>query len=156
MQTIPLAVIANRWVEAIKDNDRINEFCQAKYGKDLSIFVGYDDAGAPLEEDCPCVIVLMDSKSEGLADSYSYTLQLVWGVHRKEAERNGRVITYTGAFETDELGQLLIECIMAVNPNYPVINIDYETDNISWRPVYPGKATLTIEIPHVIGGNVEY
>ena len=57
MQTIPLAVIANRWVEAIKDNDRINEFCQAKYGKDLSIFVGYDDAGAPLEEDCPCVIV---------------------------------------------------------------------------------------------------
>ena len=47
MQTIPLAVIANRWVEAIKDNDRINEFCKTKYGKDLSIFVGYDDAGAP-------------------------------------------------------------------------------------------------------------
>ena len=106
MQTIPLAVIANRWVEAIKDNDHINEFCKAKYGKDLTIFVGYDDAGAPLEEDCPCVIVLMDNKSEGLADSYSYTLQLVWGVCRKEAERNGRVITYTGAFETDELGQL--------------------------------------------------
>lgn len=47
MQTIPLAVIANRWVEAIKDNDHINEFCKAKYGKDLSIFVGYDDAGLP-------------------------------------------------------------------------------------------------------------
>lgn len=156
MQTIPLSVIANRWVAAIKDNEPINDFCQAKYGKDLTIYVGYDDAGAPLEEDCPCVIVLMDSKSEGLANSYSYTLQIVWGISRMHSVREGRVVNYTGAFESDELGQLLIECIMAVNPNYPVISIDYETDNVSWRPVYPGKATLTIEIPHVIGGQVTY
>lgn len=156
MQTIPLAVIANRWAEAVKDNQKITDYCMKHFGKDLTIYIGYDDAGAPLEEDCPCVIIMMDNKSEGLASSYSYTLQLVWGIVRVDAEREGRVVKYTGAFECDELGQLLIECIMAVNPNYPVINIDYETDNISWRPVYPGKATLTIEIPHVIGGNVEY
>ena len=156
MQTIPLATIANRWVDAIKDNEKINAYCQAKYGKELTIFVGYDDVGAPLEEDCPCVIVLMDSKSEGLADSYSYTLQIVWGIYNNMPQKDGRIVRYTGAFETDELGQLLIECIMAVNPNYPVVNIEYETDNVSWRPIYPGKATLTIEIPHVIGGQVEY
>lgn len=66
MQTIPLAVIANRWVEAIKDNDRINEFCQAKYGKDLSIFVGYDDAGAPSRRIAHALLSLWIVSPKGL------------------------------------------------------------------------------------------
>ena len=73
MQTIPLAVIANRWAEAVKDNQKITDYCMKHFGKDLTIYIGYDDAGAPLEEDCPCVIIMMDNKSEGLASSYSYT-----------------------------------------------------------------------------------
>ena len=71
MQTIPLAVIANRWAEAVKDNQKITDYCMRHFGKDLNIYIGYDDADAPLDEDCPCVILMMDNKSEGLASSYS-------------------------------------------------------------------------------------
>ena len=56
MQTIPLAVIANRWAEAVKDNQKITDYCMKHFGKDLGIYIGYDEASAPLEEDRKSVV----------------------------------------------------------------------------------------------------
>ena len=81
---------------------------------------------------------------------------IVWGIVHKGATRVKNIIRYDGALESDNLGQLIIECICKVNPAFPVIGIDYELASMNWRPVFTGRLTATIEIPHVIGGNIEY
>lgn len=156
IQTISLSHIAKRWAEALSNDEKINTFCEKHYHRKLNLYIGYDEADAPNEEDCPCAILLINSKGEGLAEQYTYTLCVIWGIFQKSVTRKDNIVTYEGTFESDELGQLIIECIAGINPSYPVINIDYECDNLSWRPVYPGRATLTIEMPHVIGGMIEY
>ena len=81
---------------------------------------------------------------------------VVWGIVHQGATRDKNIIRYDGALESDNLGQLIIECICKVNPAFPVIDIDYELDSMNWRPVFTGRLTATIEIPHVIGGAIEY
>lgn len=155
-QTIPLSVIAKKWADALAHDNKIEAFCQKYYGKSIKLFIGYDDAQAPKEEDCPCAIVMMQGKTEGVSESYSYALEVVWGIYQENTTTDDNVTIFNGAFESDDLGQLIIECLMNVNPSFPIVDINYESDNISWRPIYPGRAELTITMPHVIGGIIEY
>ena len=95
-QTIPLSRIVNRWAEALANDETLTKFCNDKYGKPAQLYVGYDDVDAPLEEDCPCIILLPSSKSEGLADTYTYSLMVVWGIVHKGATRDKNIIRYDG------------------------------------------------------------
>nr|DAR99237.1 MAG TPA: hypothetical protein [Caudoviricetes sp.] len=155
-QTIPMSRIVNRWAEALSTDEGLNKFCNDKYGKPAQLYVGYDDVDAPLEDDCPCIILLPSSKQEGFNDEYHYSLMIVWGIVHKGAIRDKNIIRYDGVLESDNLGQLIIECICRVNTAFPDIDIDYELDSMNWRPVFTGRLTATITIPHVIGGNIEY
>lgn len=65
-QTIPLSRIVNRWAEALANDDALTKFCNDKYGKPAQLYVGYDDVEAPLEEDCPCIILLRVIRTKGL------------------------------------------------------------------------------------------
>ena len=124
-QTIPLSRIVERWAEALSTDEALTKFCNDKYGKPAQLYVGYDDVDAPLEDDCPCIILLPSSKSEGLADTYTYSLMVVWGIVRQGATRDKNIIRYDGTLESDNLGQLIIECICKVNPAFRVIDINY-------------------------------
>ena len=135
-QTIPLSRIVERWAEDLANDEALTKFCNDKYGKPAQLYVGYDDVEAP--------------------DTYTYSLMIVWGIVHKGATRIKNIIRYDGTLESDNLGQLIIECICKVNPAFPVIDIDYELDSMNWRPVFTGRLTATIKIPHVIGGNIEY
>lgn len=156
IQTVPLSRIVERWADALATDEALIQFCNKKYGKPAQLYVGYDDVDAPLEEDCPCIILLPSSKNEGLADTYSYALTIVWGITQISVSRDNHVIRYAGAIESDNLGQLIIECISKINPAFPIIDINFELDSMNWRPVFTGRLTATIEIPHVIGGAIEY
>mgnify|MGYP000988548208 CR=1 FL=1 len=90
-QTIPLSRIVERWAEALANDEALTKFCNDKYGKPAQLYVGYDDVDAPLENDCPCIILLPSNKSEGLADTYTYSLMIV-GVLSMKAQLVLRIL----------------------------------------------------------------
>jgi hypothetical protein len=124
LPTMTLQSIVKKWRDAIKNSSAISAFCKEKYGKDLTIFVGYNGKKPPHDEDCPFVVIFPGTKTEGLGEpEYQYMVSVGWAIIQSSIEVIDGVHEVQGVYETDQLGQLIYETIAVASNNYPITHV---------------------------------
>lgn len=157
IQTLKITDIVVRWKEALAASQDIRDFCLTKYGKEPKIYVGLNRKKPPGEKDCPLIIIRPGAKIEGEDEKqFTYVISVGWGVVSEVETISGNVIEMAGVNECDQLGQLIYETLVNVNPSYPVSSVNYETDPIEFFPQFVGEMQLELSITPAIGGSLVY
>jgi hypothetical protein len=155
MQQISLSGIIDKWIAAVHDDKDINEFCQAKYNKLPVIQKGWDERDAPTEDDCPYIAFHAAHKEEG-GQPGIYEISVLWAVKNDHVTIADRIRSYDGTSECDRLGELIVRCVNAVNPSYPLETVEFDEENENFYPGFPGHAVLTLHIPVRMGVSINY
>ena len=155
--TISLQSIVEKWRDAIKNSAAISSFCQEKYGKDLTLFVGFNGKHPPQGHDCPYVVIFPGSKTEGLGEpEYQYMVSLGWAIKQDAVTVTDGVHEVLGVKESDQLGQLLYGAIAEASANYPVTHAEYDIETQTFFPQFPGRIDAVISVPVTMGANLVY
>lgn len=156
MQTLALYTIFAAWRDALASDPAITAWCFEKYGRGHKLFAGLDLKRAPKPEETPYIILRAGAKVESEAEPYRYAFSVGWGLVNDEKTETGNIIELAGTKDADELGQLILECLTSVSPNYPVTRVEYDLDSIDFFPLHVGAMDLETEIDPAIGGSLIY
>ncbi|MDF2631431.1 MAG: hypothetical protein K0Q85_27 [Caproiciproducens sp.] len=168
--TLKLKTIAMTWRDILMESGKIRGFCQEKYGKPPTIFMGMNGQRLPVKETCPYIAIVGGVKKEGLEEeSFLYHIGISWVIMQSNAlvdgeikpwseKLTGETIECMGVYECDELGQLIYEVLQeALGDSWPISKIDYEVD---WAPPYfpqwPGHMVAATSILPTMGEEIEY
>lgn len=157
MPTIKLSDIVAKWRDAIKNSTEINNFCLTNYGEDLTLFVGVNKKSPPKDKDYPLVVLRPGVKIEGEEEEeFRYSISVGWGIINENVSVVGNVEEIEGIAECDELGQLILQELAAVNPAHPLSTIEYEIEAVEFFPKIIGEMAIEISITVPIGANLVY
>ena len=92
--------------DLLSQTNSINTYCQTKYGKLPSIFIGIDINNVPRIEKYPALI-LYDLKIERGLDKIVYVVSIGVGIENNEIQTTDNVYSYTGFIESKELKELI-------------------------------------------------
>jgi len=167
--TLKLKTMAMRWRDILINSTEINDFCQDKYGKPPTIFMGINGKKLPDKKHCPAIFILPGIKTEGLDQSeLSYGISISWSIDqpnvmvdgeivRWNETLTGEVIEFLGVYETDDFGQLIYEVLQAeLMDNFPVSRVDYSIETQDYWPQFPGYMILTTIIEPAMGEELDY
>ena len=155
--TITLQSIVEKWRDAIKYSSAISSFCQTKYGKPLTLYVGFNGKNPPKAENCPFAVIFSGTKTEGLGEpEYQYMVSIGWAILQDDVTITNGVHEVIGAKESDQLGQLLYEAIAEASTNYPVTHVEYDVETQTFFPQFPGRIDAVISVPVTMGANLVY
>ncbi len=148
MPTLALKTIWKKWKSALKENQDIIDYCQLKYGKNHTIYTGINRKNSPKEANCPYIIIIPGSKSEGedLAE-FMYSISIGWAISNENMTDN----ELDGLGECDDLGQLILSALNSVSPNHPLSTVEYEINPIEFFPQIVGEMLLELTITPLIG-----
>jgi hypothetical protein len=157
VQTLQLSTIVRKLCNTLRNDQALNDFCKEKYGKPLTILVAMNTKQLPAKMDCPFVVISPGRKSEGTGDTeHQYTIPVAWCVYNKASTTENGITEYLGVYETDDMGQLIYEALVELNPNNPIKHIDYTVGGMTSFPQFSGHMEATIVIPIVMGGTINY
>jgi hypothetical protein len=143
IQTLPLTNIATKWEQALLADIALNSFCVAKFGKALTVSVGYNIKKPSIEADCPYIVIIPGHKTEGpQIEDYVYTIPIGWCIV-------GTV------YDADAMGQLIIQAVAECG-DVPIFKYDYTLDCVTFLPQILGHASIEIEIPVTYGREITY
>lgn len=155
--TLNISDIKNKWRDALKNSSAIDDFCQNNFGKSAKIFVGLNVKKTLGENDYPLIILRPGTKIEGLRQERNrYAISISWGIIDGNVTVSGNVVEYNGIDKIEELGQLILNELVEINPAYPISTIEYETDGIEYFPKFVGEMMLELEIQPAIGVQLSY
>ena len=73
IQNLDLYKIAEKLAKVLDDSAELSSYCQASFGKSLTIYVGeMNDSELPTVDDAPYIIIYGGSKAEGDADKQAH------------------------------------------------------------------------------------
>lgn len=151
MPTLPLKTIWKKWQHTLETDQAIEEFCQQKYGKSLTVYTGLNRKNPPKAENCPFAVILPGTKSEGEdVGEFVYALTVGWAIVNENMTGNEP----DGLGECDDLGQLILDALAEANPNYPISSANYEINPIDFFPQIVGEMLIELTITPVIGVDV--
>jgi len=168
--TLKLKTMAMVWRDVLMNSQKIKDFCQQKYEKVPTIFMGVNGRDLPDKKYCPAIFILPGIKTEGAdQDVLSYGICVSWsicqpkaivdGVEKAEAVRiTGNVIEMLGMYECDDFGQLIYDELQAalLEIGFPITKVEYNIDTQAFYPQFPGYMVLTTEIEPAMGEEIEY
>lgn len=168
--TLKLKTMAMSWRDILINSVKIRDFCNEKYGKPPTFFMGLTGQKLPPAKFCPFIAIVGGVKKEGLdEEEYPYFLGVSWVILQKNVMVDGKIVPWTenvtgevieflGAYEADDLGQLIYDELQNVlGDNWPISKIDYEVDWApTWYPQWPGHMIATTTIMPTMGENIEY
>lgn len=157
MQTIALETISKKLRDALVGDTAIATFCQAKYKKAPSFFVGFDAKSPPKDTQCPAIIILPGMKIEGdEIDEFQYMLTVSWSILNGAVTTTNGVVEFTGLYESDQLGQLILACLAEASTNSPITSAEYSIDATMSHPQFPGRLDITFTNSVCIGGDLTF
>jgi hypothetical protein len=158
MQTIALTSIMQQWAVLLTNNTAIKNFCQEKYAKDPTVYLGYSVTQPLTVQNYPCIVVSPIAKKEGLEEQqYTYRVAIEWFIENET--RNTvipGIVKYVGLEEADTLGQLIWETVAEASPQSPVARLLYELKAMDLFPQISGLMTLKMNVTPSIGGQIQY
>ena len=86
-------------------------------------------------------------------DDFAHQTSIAWSIVNEAIITTGNVREYLGVYESDELGQLIVSEVAAASNKAFIASVDYSLESYSHYPQFPGRAEITIEIPHTLGGS---
>ncbi len=167
--TLQLKIMARRWRDILKNSTRIRDFCVEKYGRRPTIFVGVNGRKLPDKRHGPAIFILPGVKTEGLIPEFAHAIAVSWfivqekisvdGVEQPWRENvTGELIEFLGAYEADDLGQIIYEVLAEeLMDDYPITKAEYDIDTSpEYFPQWPGHMVLTTEIDPCMGEIIYY
>lgn len=155
--TLKLSDITEKWKNAIKNSSEIDNYCNSKYQKPITIFVGMDMKNKPVDNDFPIVIIRPGVKIEGEDEvEFRYSISASWGIINENVTAVDNVKELDGIKECDELGQLIFEELSKINTNYPLSTVEYEINPIDYFPMIAGEMLIELTVTPTIGGTLTY
>ncbi|MFZ5586142.1 MAG: hypothetical protein ACOZHQ_09455 [Thermodesulfobacteriota bacterium] len=145
--------------DAIKNDDAIAAWCQAEFGKALSIFVGIDQRNPPGPDQCPLAIIQPDHAvdGDGLEERVKrYTLEVQWAVSNEATASSGGVTELAGLAQVDRLGQLIWDALADCHPNLELSSADIEVEPVAFFPMVVAGAAITINVPVLISAEISF
>lgn len=140
-----IAGILEKIKAALTGNEAISAWCNDKYGKDLSVFIG-QNFSKPIEKSSfPCVI--FGGVERGLRTDQELDLRLIFGVAiENESFLDG---VYQGAIDIEELRELVEVCLIQLNL---FIQIEFTTVQSDIWPVFSSKIMCEIRKKNPLRG----
>jgi hypothetical protein len=155
--TLKLSDILNRWRDAIRTSQPIQDYCAAKYGKAPKLYVGLNGKQPPADSDCPFIVLYPGAKSEGLElQEYTYTLTVGWTILQSATTTANAATEYLGVAECDDLGQLIYLELAQLSTDNPISTVDYSIEPVAYYPRFPGRMDITLKITSVNGYSIIY
>jgi hypothetical protein len=155
--TLNLYAIASKWRDVLKNDQDIIDFCQLKYGKNHTIFMGLDIKNPPKKDDCPYIIINPESKSEGGDQSeYPYSVFVGAGIFNDQKTITDNVVEMNGMQEISDFLQLILAKIAEASPSNPIARCDLSVNSIDFFPQHVGELTNEINITPAIGAGLQY
>lgn len=160
--TISINEILETFVASLAADTALNDYCQAQFSKDVSIFWGYNGQTPPAASNCPYIVIYPDQKVEGVDENiYKYTIPVDWAVANETQTTSGKVVTLVGIGQCDAMGQLILACLNAVSVDHPIVTANYriaatKTEAATLYPQIAGQMKLTINVARSIGATVSY
>ena len=155
MQTITITEILQKLRDLIVESDDLATWCDTKYDKSPTIFVGIDSRHPPTEDSMPHILLLPGGKDEGTEESiHIYRVHVSWCVKDTGVTQTENVIEYDGVYNTDALGQLIWNILAGFSTNCPASRVEYDIEGAAFVPLFPGTMTIEIRVPVVIGATI--
>jgi hypothetical protein len=160
--SIAVSQIVTTFANALAADATLNDYCQAQFEKDVTIFIGYNGQSLPATTNCPYIVINPDPKVEGAAETvYKYTITVDWSVANETQTTNGKIVALTGLGQCDALGQLILECLNQISSDHPIASVVYriaatKTEATALCPQSAGQMKLTINIDRPIGVVISY
>lgn len=125
----------------LSQTQSINDYCQAKYSKLPSVFIGIDVNNVPRIENYPAIILYDFNVERGL-DKIVYVVSIGVGIANNEIQTTDNVYIYTGFIESRELMELI-----AIELCATLGKITFRIDSIpdSLFPILADSITFSVE-----------
>ncbi|MEN6568058.1 MAG: hypothetical protein ABFC57_17375 [Veillonellales bacterium] len=157
LPTLALSAILKKWRDVISTDSAILAYCTEKYNVAPKLFVEIDERNPPKEDSCPYIVLWPGHKVEGLNNvAYQYVIPVSWVIYQRAKVTTGAITEYSGVYEIDELGQLILKAVAEANPDYPVTNVDFASNLTDYQPQYVGHMEITISVAITMGADLEY
>ncbi len=134
----------------IRDDSAVQAWCQAQYGKNISLFLGIGGTPDtnPKETDLPLAIVTEGNIIYGAGGKpESATLTLGWEVKTHGSSEEDGIREVGGTKESDDLGELIAAAIHVVEREYSVTSVEMAPATTGeWAPRFPGVMTVSMQL----------
>jgi hypothetical protein len=160
--TIAINEILETFAASLAADTALNNYCQAQFSKDVTIYLGYNGETPPAATNCPYIVIYPDQKGEGADENiYQYTIPVDWAVANETQTTSGKIVTLAGIGQCDAMGQLILECLNEVSADHPIVKAAYriaatKTEAATLYPQIAGQMKLTINVARSIGAVISY
>jgi hypothetical protein len=142
--------------DKVLNDSAIEAYCQLKYSKSLSVFVGLMRE-FPIEENSPFVVFLPDNFSGGWqAEKFTWGFTIVASIineNYSDFQSNG-AIEWEGLYEIDHLTKLVEDALKSLDDSYniqaDIVNYDM-IDNDETFPMAMSSMMVVCDIDNVLG-----
>ncbi len=138
--------ILNKIAEILAADAGIEAWCQEKYGKSPTIWLGVDEEHPPGADDMPSIVIYTATRDE--IEANVKTVQ--WSVHigcvvsNSEIVANGKTRTFTGMLQSEEL-RAYVETAILKSLRIGKVDANAESVNINAYPLFQSVTVIRIE-----------
>lgn len=173
--TLSLNAFAQKWADVILNSEKIKEYCQNHYQKDVRLFIGGDPQEPPRLEDSPYIMILPSDKEEGMVDENEYIVYLLISINQPGKTADGttivnddsseessdryngaRVIVVKGQQEIIEFSELVIAELQDSLPKFPISDQELSVLPGTGFPQFVSTVKLTTQISPAMGETLTY
>ena len=152
---IAMRDIMDRFATTLAGTAALDAWCQDKFGKDATIYVGFDVREPPGEADTPFIVIQPGAASEGdEMGVFSYIVTVDWGIVVDTSTTTGQIKEMDGLKLSDELGRIILDALRGASSNVSLSSWTYTIEPVEFFPMILAGVSFTINVPHLIGGAV--
>lgn len=142
--------IATLWVNALRNDAALAAWGQASYGWPVKVIAGASPKRPAGEKDAPFVVVSCVDDERGGVSEFSYTLGVDLGVIMS----TGQEVLDVQILLDQQLSAEVERVLMAVSQNLVFESIK-ENFEEAFDPLFVLEKTITVTVPHTLGGAVQ-
>lgn len=148
--------ILDRFATTLAATAALDTWCQTHFGKDATIFVGFDVRDPPGKTSAPFIILQPGAANEGdEMGMFTYMVTVDWCIVVDTSTTAGQVREIDGLKLADELGRIILEALRGASQNVVLSSWNYSIEPVEFFPMIMAGLDITLNVPHLIGGRVE-
>lgn len=170
--TLDLWQIIEKWKDILVNSERLEAYCQEKYGKSFKIYMGADPKDPPEEAMAPYIMLIPGGKEEGgELGVNTYTVYVhacicqgketadgesVQGSFNDEEYQNAKVYIVPGEKEIIEFSELIFEELQDNLEEHPISENSLDVIVGTTFPQFASLMTMVTRIEPAMGEELIY
>ncbi len=130
--------------DQLASSAELQAFCVEQFGRNPKIMAGFNARRPPQDEDLPAVVLVPDRSDINQGGGAEHHIGLIWAIRDASVEDDGDVVTYSGFFRADEMGELIRSALDAVSDEYRITWTGYDLGSSEQSPAFSGEMELVV------------